>query len=162
MTCPGCGKETRVCVVWSAGPECPTPVCVECADKELRQTARLREAEEARVAAALEEAGLRDRVALLWARAAFAVLVRLGRRTLEPPGPFRSGDALEEPKAKPRHTTRVFNPPGQYEGDESRYDVECDLCGWIAAADSFEEAETIARLHEEFVAVLVDSWEIVE
>ena len=56
------------------------------------------------------------------------------------------------------HTCTIFDPPGQHEGDEDCYDVECDDCGFIAAADSHAQAEAIVRLHEEFVAVLVDKW----
>ncbi len=111
MTCSGCGQQPGVCIVCPAGAECPTPVCVDCTQQELRQAKRLLEAD-------------------------------------------GHGDA------KLRHTTRIFNPPGQYEGDAARYDVECDLCGWLVAADTVEEAEAIVRLHEEFVAVLVDRWEV--
>jgi hypothetical protein len=51
------------------------------------------------------------------------------------------------------HKTRVFPPPGQYEGDENRFDVECDWCGWLTATDTEQEAETIVRLHEALGAV---------
>jgi hypothetical protein len=56
------------------------------------------------------------------------------------------------------HTCVIFDPPGQHAGDEDRYDVECDDCGFIASADSHAEAEAMVRLHEQFVAVLVDKW----
>jgi hypothetical protein len=69
MTCPGCCQETPFCVVGAAGPECPTPVCVECVEKELRRVTRL-------------------------------------------------GEVVEHREEKARHTTRVFNPLGHYEGDE--------------------------------------------
>lgn len=61
-----------------------------------------------------------------------------------------------------KHTSRVFDPPGQHEGDEERFDVDCDLCGWIAAAAAVEETEALALLHEQFVAVLVANSEIPE
>jgi hypothetical protein len=65
---------------------------------------------------------------------------------------------MATPASEIIHACVIFDPPGQHEGDEDRYDVECDDCGWIAAADSHAEAQAIARLHENFVAVLVDAW----
>lgn len=58
------------------------------------------------------------------------------------------------------HTTCITEPPNEHEGDDERFAVECQLCGWIAAVDTPEEAQAVARLHEEFVAVLVDRWEV--
>ncbi len=59
-----------------------------------------------------------------------------------------------------KHTSRAFDPPGQHEGDEERFDVDGDLCGWIAAAATVEQA--LALLHGQFVAVLVANSEIPE
>jgi len=56
--------------------------------------------------------------------------------------------------ARPRHVTRVVNR----EGNDECFEVECELCGFVAAADTCEEAEGIRRLHEEFVAVLIERW----
>ncbi|MCA1705728.1 MAG: hypothetical protein LC808_21690, partial [Actinobacteria bacterium] len=61
---------------------------------------------------------------------------------------------------KAGHKTRIFDPPGQYEGDEDRFDIECDLCGWLTAADTIQEAQAIVRLHEGFVATLVEKWTV--
>ena len=157
MTCPGCGRRTRVCVVCPAGAECPTPVCLDCAQKKLQQAKRLREVQEAEVAMQ-ERAWLRDELAILWRRARYGVLARLGCRDLDPPWLLPGAPRNDE--NKPRHTTRIFGPLGQYEGNEDRYDVECDLCGWLVAADTIEEAEAIAPLHEEFVATLVEKWSV--
>ncbi|MBA2312952.1 MAG: hypothetical protein H0V97_09170 [Actinobacteria bacterium] len=40
------------------------------------------------------------------------------------------------------------------------FEAECEACGRIGAADSIEQAEAIARLHEAFVATLVESWSV--
>ena len=62
-----------------------------------------------------------------------------------------------EPK---KHSVFIGNPPGQYEGNEERYELECDVCDYIGAADTAEEAQAIARLHEAFVATLVEKWTV--
>jgi hypothetical protein len=41
-----------------------------------------------------------------------------------------------------------------------RYELECDVCDHIGAADSMEEAQAMARLHEAFVATLVEKWSL--
>ena len=58
------------------------------------------------------------------------------------------------------HNVFVASPPGQYEGNEERFELECDVCDYIGAADSSEEAQAIARLHEAFVATLVEKWSV--
>lgn len=58
------------------------------------------------------------------------------------------------------HTVFVGYPPGQYEGDDERYELECDVCDYIGAAETAEEAQAIARLHEAFVATLVEKWTV--
>ena len=62
-----------------------------------------------------------------------------------------------EPK---KHSVFVANPPGTYEGNEERYELECDVCDYIGAADTADEAQAIARLHEAFVATLVEKWSV--
>jgi hypothetical protein len=42
-----------------------------------------------------------------------------------------------------KHDVTICDPPGQYEGNEDRLEVECDLCDYIGAADTKEEAEAI-------------------
>ena len=59
-----------------------------------------------------------------------------------------------------RHEVTICDPPGQYEGNEDRFELECDVCDSIGAADTMEEAEAIARLHEAFVATLVEQWSV--
>jgi hypothetical protein len=63
---------------------------------------------------------------------------------------------------------------GSYQGSEHRvscthrvwgnepstYLLECDVCEIIGSADTLEEAQAIARLHESFVAELVGRWEV--
>lgn len=58
------------------------------------------------------------------------------------------------------HEVDVCYPPGQYEGNEERYELECNVCDYIGAADTAEEAQAIARLHEHFVATLVANWQL--
>ena len=61
---------------------------------------------------------------------------------------------------EPRHVARVFGPPGQYAGNEARFEVECDVCGDVGAGGTQEEADAIALLHEAFGAVIVESQEV--
>ena len=63
-------------------------------------------------------------------------------------------------KAEPSHEVTIYNPPGQYAGNESRFELECERCGEIGTADSDEEAKAVARLHESFVATLVEKFEV--
>ena len=42
----------------------------------------------------------------------------------------------------------------------TEYVVECELCDEIGSAETLEEAQAIARLHEAFVARLVDRYEV--
>jgi hypothetical protein len=60
---------------------------------------------------------------------------------------------------KPKHVARVFGPPGQYAGNEERFEIECDVCGDVGAGDSLQEADAIALLHEAFGAVIVEGAE---
>jgi len=58
------------------------------------------------------------------------------------------------------HDATILYPPGDYAGNEERYELECVTCDYIGSASSLEEAEAIARLHEAFVAVLIEQWEL--
>ena len=58
------------------------------------------------------------------------------------------------------HDVTVYGPPGQHAGNEDRFEIECESCGDIGAADTEQEAQAIARLHEVFVATLVESWSV--
>ena len=58
------------------------------------------------------------------------------------------------------HEVTVCDPSIQDEGNEDRFGLECDACGSIGTADSAQEAEAIARLHEAFVATLVEKWSV--
>jgi hypothetical protein len=77
MTCCGCGQETSMCVACSAAWNCPTPVCVDCAQRALREAAA--------VERALREVRVSDRLWLIWHRVRWAVLTRFERRPFEPP-----------------------------------------------------------------------------
>ncbi len=59
-----------------------------------------------------------------------------------------------------QHRVTVWFPPGEAAGNEERYEIECDICQYIGAAESEEEAQAIARLHEAFVATLVEDWSV--
>jgi hypothetical protein len=81
---------------------------------------------------------------------------------------IRSGDWSEVPsddwgsskegESKAKHSVFVASPPGQYEGNEERFELECDVCDYIGAVDTMEEAQAIARLNEAFVATLAGAW----
>lgn len=58
------------------------------------------------------------------------------------------------------HAVTINYPPGDYAGNEDRYELECDSCGYIGAVDTLDVAEASARLHEEFVATLVANYEV--
>ncbi|MGH2807786.1 MAG: hypothetical protein ACRDKT_10985, partial [Actinomycetota bacterium] len=65
------------------------------------------------------------------------------------------GEAVER-----SHTCTIYDPPGELEGNETSFEVECDRCGTVGAAGTETEAKALARLHEAFVAKLVDKWEV--
>ena len=58
------------------------------------------------------------------------------------------------------HVVTIYDPPGQHRGNDHRFEIECDRCGDVGAADTKQEAHAIARLHQEFVATLVDKWRV--
>ena len=59
-------------------------------------------------------------------------------------------DALEdwEPDPDQPHKVTVWYPPGEFEGNDDRFEVDCDVCGHISAEDSYFEADKLATLHE--------------
>jgi hypothetical protein len=65
-------------------------------------------------------------------------------------------------RAQSSHGVTIYYPPGQYAGNEHAYEIECEACGDVGVADTLEQAQAIARLHEEFVAVVVDATEVPE
>jgi hypothetical protein len=54
------------------------------------------------------------------------------------------------------HSVTVTEPltPG------GRYAIDCACCGEVGTADEPDLAGVIKRLHEAFVAILVDAWEV--
>ena len=58
------------------------------------------------------------------------------------------------------HEVTIYNPPGERAGNETKYEVECDRCGYVGAAENMVKAKAIERLHVAFVATLVDSYEV--
>jgi hypothetical protein len=77
---------------------------------------------------------------------------------LEESGWILSEAEVERPERS--HRVSVAYPPGEYEGNEKRYELECDVCDYLGAGDSMEEAQAIARLHEAFIATLVEKWSV--
>jgi hypothetical protein len=54
----------------------------------------------------------------------------------------------------------IYDPPGQYAGNENRFEIECESCGEVGTADDRELASRIKRLHESLAAKLVDTWSV--
>ena len=55
------------------------------------------------------------------------------------------------------HEVTIYNPPGQYAGNEKRYEIECERCGEVGNADDMETAQMIARLHENLLARVIEA-----
>ena len=53
------------------------------------------------------------------------------------------------------HTVTINYPPGEFEGNEDRYELDCDSCGPIGAVDTLRGAEAASKLHEALVAMPV-------
>ena len=51
------------------------------------------------------------------------------------------------------HAVTINHPPGEFEGNDNRYELDCDSCGHIGAVDTLECAEAASKLHEAFVAM---------
>ena len=69
-------------------------------------------------------------------------------------------DSLTGNREPVGHEVTINYPPGELEGNENLYELDCDSCGHIGALDTLDCAEASARLHEEFVAVLVTNYEV--
>ena len=65
------------------------------------------------------------------------------------------GDTVEA-----THSCTVYDPPGEQVGNEAKFEIECERCGLVGASDDRTEAEAIQRLHEAFVATLVEKWTV--
>ena len=72
---------------------------------------------------------------------------------------FEEWQALTGNHKPAHHAVTIAYPPGQYEGNDNRYELDCDSCGHIGAVDTLECAEAAAKLHEAFVATLVETFE---
>jgi hypothetical protein len=56
-------------------------------------------------------------------------------------------DVMPLAETRRQHEVAVCPPPGEYAGNEDRWELDCDVCGYIGAADSEEEAWAIAESH---------------
>ena len=65
-------------------------------------------------------------------------------------------DAQRGTDGRRSHEVTIWFPPGEAAGNETKYELECNLCGVIGAVRGRELADVLARLHEKFVSVLVD------
>ena len=63
------------------------------------------------------------------------------------------GDGPEGPDPDAVHTAALYEIPEGFE-------IECELCGTVGTANGEIEAQAIARLHETFVATLVEKFEV--
>ena len=62
-------------------------------------------------------------------------------------------DALTGNRKVVDHTVTINYPPGEFEGNEHRYELDCDSCGHIGAVETLECAEAASKLHEAMVAM---------
>ncbi|MDP9067945.1 MAG: hypothetical protein M3N53_06330 [Actinomycetota bacterium] len=53
-------------------------------------------------------------------------------------------------------------PAGEAAGYERRYELECESCGLISAAETEDEADVVARLHEAVGARRIKTVEVGE
>lgn len=67
---------------------------------------------------------------------------------------FEEWQALTGRRDAISHAVTINYPPGEFEGNDNRYEIDCDSCGHIGAVESLECAEATANLHEAFVATL--------
>ncbi|MDP9067876.1 MAG: hypothetical protein M3N53_05960 [Actinomycetota bacterium] len=69
----------------------------------------------------------------------------------------------EDPDPEPpKHRVTIWYPPGEAVGNERKYELECESCGLIAATESKDEADLVARLHEVVGARRIDTLEVGE
>jgi hypothetical protein len=55
------------------------------------------------------------------------------------------------------HEVVIYDPPGQYAGNDKRFEIECERCGEIGTADDRELAGLIKRLHESLAARVIEA-----
>ena len=55
------------------------------------------------------------------------------------------------------HEVVIYDPPGQYRGNDKRFEIECERCGEVGSADDRELAELIKRLHESLTAKVIEA-----
>jgi hypothetical protein len=72
-----------------------------------------------------------------------------------------NSDASNDCAPKAEHRVTIVESGERDDGEEC-YELECDVCGPVGAAESSEDAAAITRLHESFVATLVESWSVEE
>lgn len=58
------------------------------------------------------------------------------------------------------HDCTIYVPPGEQTGNSNRFEIECERCGLVGSTDDRLEAEAVQRLHEAFVATLVEKWSV--
>lgn len=46
-----------------------------------------------------------------------------------------------------QHSVAVCPPPGEYAGNEDRWELDCDVCGYVGAGATEAEAWEIAVRH---------------
>lgn len=47
------------------------------------------------------------------------------------------------------HEVSVCPPPGEYAGNEDRWELDCDVCGYIGSGATEAEASKMAGRHSE-------------
>lgn len=73
---------------------------------------------------------------------------------------FEEWEALTGHRTTTSHVVTIGYPPGQFEGNDHRYELDCDSCGHIGGVETLECAEPAAKLHEVFVASLLPNEEV--
>lgn len=58
----------------------------------------------------------------------------------------------------PSHTVSIR--PRELQDGTTEHVLECEVCQEIGTADTYDEAQSIIRLHESFTAELIAKWEV--
>ena len=53
------------------------------------------------------------------------------------------------------HDVTIYDPPGEYAGNEDCYELECERCGDVGATYTLQEARAAATLHRSLGASIV-------
>ena len=53
------------------------------------------------------------------------------------------------------HDVTIYDPPGEYAGNEECFELECDRCGDVGATHTLPEARAAATLHRSLGASIV-------